>query len=307
LYKDAKSEVISLDIDTDDNVDSRLRFQFVSAKSNPAMGDIDHFYVDGHDLVGCEQFSTSDGEKGDSAEGSQVSMKTLASTSDIVSLRALRNVTYISADRKGPVDEVDYVNDLHDSVGSRGEFVLNVLESMNENSLERVRKALSEILSGASLDVEVKEGRIILSMDSSDAGAFFHPTNVGYGYGYLLTIVTAVLVAREYSIIIIENPEAHLHPGAQSKLMSFLCRIVKEKKIQLFMETHSDHIINAVMVSIHEEQLNVKDVRLLFFEKDENERSRVRPLKLTKQGRILYPPVGFFDQIDKDLSVIVGF
>lgn len=302
---DAKS--FSFDIHTDDAVDSHIKFIF-GGQANEKSASIEQLLVDNREMVGYEKLITSDGKELSSSDGEQLMVRSLAPTSDIVSLKSFRNVCYISADRTGPVDAEDYVNPaILDSIGPRGEYVLNLLESKGASFQEDVRKALSDILTGANLSIYVENGKVVLKMDSSDCGPLFKPTNVGYGYGYLLSVIVAVLSASEKSILIIENPEAHIHPGAQSKLMAFLYRMAVNKGIQLFIETHSDHIINATMVSICQNILHSKDVRVLFFDKGQDNGIIVNQLKVSSKGRILYPPTGFFDQIDRDLNVIVGF
>ena len=304
----AKNKQFSMEVTTDDVIDSRLRFVFVQDSVNDSLAKIDHLFVDGRDFVSSEELITSNGETLLDANDKQLSVRVLLPTSDVVGLNSLRQLSYIGADRIGPVNFVDYVSPTSfDSVGTRGEYVINLLEHKGMEFQEQVRTTLSEIFDGASLEVKADGNRIVIRMDSSDEGAFFKPTNVGYGYGYLLTIITSVMNAMEKSVIFIENPEAHLHPAAQSRLMSFLNRISKEKGVQVIIETHSDHIINAAMVAVNKHELKPQNVRVLFFEKRYGGRITIQRLKITNQGRILNPPVGFCDQIDKDLSIIVGF
>lgn len=68
---------------------------------------------------------------------------------------------------------------------------------------------------------------------SSDA-LYCRPVNVGSGISYLISILITCLGAEEDSIIIIENPEIHLHPKAQSRLCKFLYHVSKAGR-QLFI------------------------------------------------------------------------
>ena len=72
--------------------------------------------------------------------------------------------------------------------------------------------------------------------------------NVGFGVSYSISIVTALLSAEPGALIMIENPEAHLHPEGQAKLAELIC-LVAQRGVQVIVETHSDHIINGVLVN----------------------------------------------------------
>lgn len=65
-------------------------------------------------------------------------------------------------------------------------------------------------------------------LNSHDGKDIFKPVNAGFGYSYVLPVIVAALMAKEGSMLIVENPEAHLHPAAQSRLMKFLIETGKE-------------------------------------------------------------------------------
>lgn len=131
--------------------------------------------------------------------------------------------------------------------------------------------------------------------------------NVGYGVTYVLPILVAILSATPGSLILIENPEAHIHPRAQAELMNLIMKAVKAG-IQIIIETHSDHIMNGALVSIAEDSENLEHVKAYYFERDDASHTSVpRMLEILKDGRISNPPKGFFDQIDIDMRKIMGF
>ena len=131
--------------------------------------------------------------------------------------------------------------------------------------------------------------------------------NVGYGISYVLPIIIAVLSAKPGSILLIENPEAHIHPRAQAELMKLLMRAAKAG-IQIIIETHSDHIMNGALVAIVNEPEFLPLVKAYYFDRDDNQHiSKPCKLEILKDGRITNPPKGFFDQIDIDMRTIMGF
>lgn len=131
--------------------------------------------------------------------------------------------------------------------------------------------------------------------------------NVGYGVTYVLPILVAILSAKPGSLILIENPEAHIHPKAQAELMKLIMRAVKAG-IQIIMETHSDHIMNGALVAIAQDEEYLDYVKAYYFERDDATHTSVaRMLNIMKDGRIVSPPKGFFDQIDIDMRLLMGF
>ena len=131
--------------------------------------------------------------------------------------------------------------------------------------------------------------------------------NVGYGVTYVLPILIAILSAKPGSLILIENPEAHIHPKAQAELMKLIMRAVGAG-IQILMETHSDHIMNGALVAIAQNEAYLELVKAYYFERDDASHTSIaRMLNIMKDGRIVSPPKGFFDQIDIDMRLLMGF
>ncbi len=130
------------------------------------------------------------------------------------------------------------------------------------------------------------------------------PAMTGFGISYILSIVTAGLWcaseenAAENTVFIVENPEAHLHPAAQSRMGKFL-KILSGAGIQVIAETHSEHIIDGAR--IQSALMNQTDsMRVLFFEKEEND-IRIDKISIDKNGELSEWPKGFFDQKGQDL------
>ena len=309
LTRESDRGEIVMGFETDDNIDKSLTFSLRADKTKSQIAAFSSLLVDGVDRVTEMGLMTADNERLMDADGKMLIVKELGSTSDIVSWHNFRNASYVSADRQGPVNRVKFVAqgdklrlDVH------GHNLLNLLQAMTEQQRESVRKAMSEILRGGSLSVVKENEDVVLRLDSSDSGALFKPTKVGYGYGSILSTLVALELAEEKSLFVIENPEAHLHPGAQAALTEFLLKVTKTKTLQLIIETHSDHIINTCLVEVKKKSLEPDAVSLLFFGKgDEDDVCDVRRLDITDQGRVKDAPEDFFDQIDKSLEVLVGF
>lgn len=140
----------------------------------------------------------------------------------------------------------------------------------------------------------------------------FKATNVGFGLTYAMPIIVAILAAPKGSILFIENPEAHLHPSSQAKLAE-LISLAAQSGIQIVLETHSDHIINGILVQIKRKEtegmgISKEHVSMYHFTRNnENHTSIATPIVIENEGRITYAPKGFFDQFTNDRKYLMGF
>lgn len=131
--------------------------------------------------------------------------------------------------------------------------------------------------------------------------------NTGFGITYVLPILIAVLNANKDAIILIENPEAHLHPRGQAVLMELISKAVAHG-IQIIIESHSDHIINGSLVAVNKKWITPDLLSIYYFEREEHGHTALaNQLQISETGRIVRPPRGFFDQIDIDLRTLTGF
>jgi len=135
----------------------------------------------------------------------------------------------------------------------------------------------------------------------------FRDLNIGFGISYTLPIIVVALHSPKDSLIIIENPEAHIHPSGQAKLMELLCKAAKAG-VQFIIETHSDHIINGLLVACKKEIIDKEDINIYFFDRDlKSHSTKSYFLPILEGIKIKHPPEGFFDQIDKDMETLMGF
>lgn len=133
------------------------------------------------------------------------------------------------------------------------------------------------------------------------------PLNVAFGNSYILPIVLAILTAPVGSLVIVENPEAHLHPSAQFR-MGQLLAIAAENGIQLIVETHSDHLLNGIRVSAKNEEIQAEHVEIHYIEQDEENPAFHKDTRilLEEDGTLNEWPNGFFDEWELALRQING-
>jgi predicted ATPase len=204
-------------------------------------------------------------------------------------------------------------------VGCAGEHVAHVLEKLGRSSVSSSRHAntddpeefhsvkaqtelwLSRIVRPIELDTQTFLGTGIIALQFRNDGAspWVRPTNMGFGVSYTLPIVVAAITAAEGGLIIVENPEAHLHPAGQSEMGVFLARMAATG-LQIIVETHSDHVLNGIRRAIGSEHLLPADKAIVHFFADDA--SDVQPLNFTASGGVSEWPSGFFDQYRLDVQ-----
>jgi predicted ATPase len=236
-----------------------------------------------------------------------------------------RCIQFISADRIGPKNYYEIQNIRKDFswVGAKGENTASVLLKKSENEvddtlylgedtntlLQQTEEWLNFIFDGAKININTEGGVVLISYNTKQGRERYKPSNVGFGYSYILPTVVAGLIAQSGEILIIENPEAHLHPRAQHKLTQFLAKVAATG-VQIFVESHSEHILNALRICTIEQEgqekiLNNTDLSILYFQ--DNLTTPFIHIPIDEKGGIDEWPEGFFDQTDKDFKILFGF
>ena len=227
-------------------------------------------------------------------------IKNSSAMSGIKTLDFFRELRYVSANRRGPTNSEERQDDFYrNDIGVNGERLINALAKQDGSFMENFQDAMSFILSGAT--IKVKEGNndddVELLLDSADDSVGFKPSNVGYGYSFILPIIFQTLVAEVGSTIIIENPEAHLYPGAQSRLVEWMVYVSNKKNLQIILETHSDHIINGLRIAVKKGNLNRLDVTIQFLDRNiVNESPNILTIKVDENGTLSNNPKDFMDE-----------
>ena len=125
-------------------------------------------------------------------------------------------------------------------------------------------------------------------------------TDVGFGVSQVLPVLVLCYYVPEGSILILEQPEAHLHPKVQSELADLLIEVVKNRKLQIILESHSEHLILRLMRRIAEEQISADDTAFYFCEMNEGT-SEIERLNVDNYGNITNWPENFFGDATGDL------
>lgn len=233
---------------------------------------------------------------------------------------------YLSAYRIEPQDLYRIADEkelLAREFGNSGEYAIHYLNSYGGRPVEndhviynhiedrslaqQVRCWLSLIAPGILPQISINTGlrsaelKYVFREGSENTNAY-KSVNVGFGITYVLPIVIAILSAKPGDLLLLENPEAHIHPAGQRWLGELIAQACAGG-VQIIVETHSDHVINGIRLSVKKEKLDAEAVGIFFFYKDEADRYRHKVVlpSIDSDGRIDVWPEGFLDEWDNAL------
>lgn len=233
-----------------------------------------------------------------------------------------QDIYYMSANRIGQ----ESLSQLQDDIkcGINGEYILGFYESYKNTRLNN-DKLISKDADSEALNAQVSfwlykildsnlmlttqivgNTKVKVTYQNFDLanGMEMSPFNLGAGISYLTKILILGLSLKEGDILIVENPEVHLHPKAISKFAEFFV-FLANGGIQVILETHSEHIINKMRYSVFGRKISKDDIQIYYRERFDmpfesiqiNERGKY----VNKNGEIIEFPSGFFDSDLRDL------
>jgi predicted ATPase len=252
--------------------------------------------------------------------------RALAPTSQVNLFRA--GFQYLKADRITPA--VSYPRSRHAVVGRgflgpRGEHTVNYLRTFQDRPIpnpalarmeqpslrlfDQTQAWLQRLCPGVNVEAVGIEGTDTVRLSygfgtGASASNRYRPTNVGFGLTYALPIVVACISAAPGSLLLLENPEAHLHPQGQT----WLARLAGQAAaggVQIVMETHSDHVLNGLRLMIKDGTLRPADTAVHFFRRAGTAAEVISP-QVGTDGMLSQWPRGFFDEWENSLDQLLA-
>ncbi|MDR2117923.1 MAG: DUF3696 domain-containing protein [Tannerellaceae bacterium] len=234
-----------------------------------------------------------------------------------------REFYYLNAERIGPRIKQDIAFYDFPNTGFQGEmtaqllgdtsfnysFKVNSKRKFGEEESPRLQQQLNAWLNylipgvavSASYHIDTLSAQIRLNNPFTKNDPVIAP-NIGFGISYVLPVLVTGLIAREGSFMIVENPEAHLHPSAQSKIGRFLAKVANTG-VKIIVETHSDHVINGIQVAVAQKEINPEFVTVNFFNQTESSgQPDLKSISVNGKGELSSWPKGFFDQTQIDFA-----
>jgi len=219
---------------------------------------------------------------------------------------------YLSANRVGPEELAELNREL--KIGQNGQYALGYFQQRKDKPIHNdlvmdeapARTLKSQIawwlsfLTGYEIGPVVEEVtplQVKISFKTPDLEEI-SPFNTGAGTSYLLKLLVMCLCAKPGDVLMVENPEIHLHPGAQSRLGK-LFAFLASKGVQLVVETHCEHLINRIRYEVYKKKLKHSD-GIIYYKPDAQ--SSFIPININSRGHYtdesgeeINFPQGFFD------------
>ena len=220
--------------------------------------------------------------------------------------------TFLQADRVSPDKQYDITTD--DNLGIRGEYAPyiysikqhdNIVElsinNDNENDINTTLRSQTaywmKYILGTTVKADRQADKVSLYYQAPHDVEAYSPLNTGFGTSMVFPILIACLTAKIGDTVIIENPEVHLHPKAQSKLADFFA-FIAQLGVQVILETHCEHLIYKLCYNVNQGIIDYDKV--VFQYKEINK--PFQAIYTDKKGRFVDKennqrkfPTGFFD------------
>ena len=235
----------------------------------------------------------------------------------------IRKLSYITAERIGPREIYDLEDrQIANNVGTSGKNAISVLywgrdkevpsglalEQAPNNLIRQVEARMKDFFPNFSLDIKQipRTNAVTFGIRTSEDTDYPRPIHVGFGVTQIFPIIVSALSASPGDILLIENPEVHLHPAGQSQMGLFLAHAAKSG-VQIIIESHSDHVLNGIRRAVKNNILSHKDIVLHFFKPRSKNSTQVESPQIDQSGNIDSWPKGFFDQYEKDMNYFSGW
>ena len=138
-------------------------------------------------------------------------------------------------------------------------------------------------------------------------GARRNLIDVGYGVSQILPLLVELFRHDRASMFLLQQPEVHLHPSAQAELGSLLCATA-ESQCQLIVETHSDYVLDRILLDIRDKRTDLKpdDVSILYFER-EDLAVTIHSIRIDDEGNVLDAPDGYRGFFRDELNRVIKY
>ena len=206
---------------------------------------------------------------------------------------------------------------VRDIEGNHVPIYLAYLSSLGEGEWAKLKRSLERFgrSSGLFRDIDVrklgdKSGapfQIEIGLPQRTRGVSNRNlTDVGYGVSQALPILTELLHPEAHDLLLLQQPEVHLHPRGQAALGSLFGRISGGGR-QVVVETHSDYIVDRVRMDVRDQKgrLRHEDVSILYFHRS-GSNVKIHPVKLDLAGNIVNAPPRYRQFFMQELNRLLG-
>lgn len=230
------------------------------------------------------------------------------------------SIYYLGPLREHPQREYQWTGTARSDVGKRGEFAIDAILAATRDGEKRslgYRKWRMDFqkmiaywlwklgLVGDFRIEEIREGsnlyRALVKMPGSKVEVTL--TDVGFGVSQVLPVLVLLYYVPKGSTVLMEQPEIHLHPAVQSGLADLMLNVAKARKLQIILESHSEHLLRRFQRRVAEGKASSKNIKL-YFVSTKGGVAKVDDLNLNEWGEIEKWPDNFFGDEMGEIAAI---
>ena len=136
------------------------------------------------------------------------------------------------------------------------------------------------------------------------SGVMRNLADVGYGVTSLIPVIKALVDAPTGSLFLLQQPEVHIHPSAQAKLVEMMAK----SPHRFVIETHSDHVIDWFRILVTEAEMAALDIGIVYFERlpDDPPATRLHQLSLDGSGNLSGQPLNYRQFFSEETARLLG-
>ena len=177
----------------------------------------------------------------------------------------------------------------------------NTNEYRNKNTVYNFKQQAQkwfDYMELGDVDINGENGQISVAFSSHNI------SDIGFGVSQVMPIIVQGLSMMKDELLLLEQPEIHLHPKMQMKMADFLIALADSER-NLIVETHSDHIINRIVRRCLEKPDLIDKISILFLSKSEDDSTKIEEIKVDTHLGIDEAPIDFFDQYASETDAII--
>jgi len=218
--------------------------------------------------------------------------------------KTLVNAEYISPFRISPERTYMFTGESPKFVGAHGEKTISILVADWQRKGEKKKGIIQNISkffrkSGIAEEFNITpigDRHFEIRLKHISSGEDENLMDVGFGCSQILPVLTAGYNLSKGECFVLEQPEIHLHPKAQAEVGDYLCGLVKNRQLQLFVETHSEHLILRLQSHVASGTLKPSDIAVYYVYSKKGKKT-VKRLELNEDGYFITEwPEGFFPE-----------
>lgn len=239
--------------------------------------------------------------------------------------KELRNIKYLGPVRATPKRAYVHFSEVARELLPSGENAAHILWARQnelvlfEGKKHKLKDALNLCIATMGLSQQItptRIGNLIYQLKLSQTNCANEVTisDVGFGYSQVIPIILLCLLSNPGNLIILEQPEIHLHPSSCANLADLFIKFIQDGR-RILLETHSSELINRLRLRVIEKPEMKEKISIAFVENDKplnssdhgikNEGSTVKQFQIDENGMFPVWPEGFLDESDKLAEAIL--